>query len=195
MSVATRVVAVLFSVGLIVAGLLGIAEIAFSSIQHHSLVIPWAGWYDNLRTVQWDRGGVRTVFAVVGAAGLVLIVMQLVRRGPTGIALTQDGTSTAPDNPARHDAWSIDRSSLQRALVQVAEGVDGVTKADCRITKDKAIVTAVTDRTRVDGLQDSVTDAVQAAVQSAATARLSPRVKIKRSPRSERRQSAQAVPA
>lgn len=149
MRVANRVLSAVLALMLLVGGLLVAVEIVVAGFDRRPWVIPHDQWYSSARLRPWDSAPPRWIFIGMVAAGLALLVAQLARRRPTALDLTPGAV------PAE-----LGRRSLERALAREASRIDGVAGAKAKIRRDKADVTAVSNRRQTDDIGPRLTQAL-----------------------------------
>ncbi len=154
MRTADRVLSAVFGLALFVGGLVIAVEIAVGFVGGDPWILPSREWYRDARSNAWNSGGVRGILIVVAALGLVLLVLQLVRRLPTMLPL--ESVSDV--------GYAVRRRSLQRSLVRTANLVDGVERAKVRVGKKTIRVRASSHRRIAGELQPSVESALRARV-------------------------------
>jgi len=174
MRVANRVVAALLALALMVGGLLVAVEIVVAGFDRRPWVLPHDRWYRSARLRSWESAPARWIFIALLAAGLLLLFLQLVRRRPTVLPLT-DGAVPA----------DLGRRSLERSLARTASDLDGVAAARVKIGEARAEVVATTNRRQAGDLQARVAEAIEGRVQSLGLAR-PPGVRVKVHTRTDR---------
>ncbi|HWC10579.1 MAG TPA: DUF6286 domain-containing protein [Acidimicrobiales bacterium] len=187
MRIVNRLLAGVVALGLLAAGLLVAAEVVAGARRGRPLVVPWDHWYDDVRSHAWSTREARTVLLVILVAGLALLVLQLVRRGPQSVPRSApDGASTA--------TVEINTRSLERALARRVSGIDGVERASVAISHRRASVGVRTARRDPGGLEASVRQVVEDRLRSLGLARPAEVVvRLRRSREAERAVEAAAV--
>jgi Family of unknown function (DUF6286) len=147
-----RLVALLFALALLLGGILVAIEILIAGLGRGPWIIPYDSWYETLRFSAWDDIGVRQAAGILCFVGLVLIILQLVRRRPLGVPIEGWDERVKP---------SVNRSSLEKSLARAASSVDGVSGAKSRVSKTGALVMARTNRSDPTGLREAVTARAQ----------------------------------
>jgi hypothetical protein len=165
--VANRVLSAVLALALFAGGLLVAVEIVVAGFDRRPWVIPHDRWYTSARMRSWDSAPPRWIFIGLVAAGLALLVLQLARRRPAALDLMPGAVPT-----------EMGRRSLERALVREASAVDGVAGAKARITRDRADVTAVSNRRQTDDLGPRVTQVLDRRLGALGLAR-PPAVRVK----------------
>jgi hypothetical protein len=131
--VVNRVLAVAAALGLLAGGALVAVEIALAGLGRGPWIIPYDNWYSNARAEQWDSSGARSLFLAVTAAGMVLVILQLLRARPRSVPL-EGGIAQA----------GLARRSLEQTLVRAAECQAGVATATARVGRRRARIVAGT---------------------------------------------------
>jgi hypothetical protein len=152
MRTVNRLIAAVLALGLIVVGFLSVVEIILVALGLPPLVVPYESWLDTARSSTYgDRSVIVSAIALL-ALGLVLIVLQLLRRPPLSYSLE-----------TKHDRvdTQIDRRSLERVAARAARDVDGVEKARCRAKAGRLAVSATTGREEILGLDGKIRAAVE----------------------------------
>jgi hypothetical protein len=100
-------------------------------------LLSWDRWNERSRELTWSDRSVVVTFVLIGAAGLVLLALQLWRRPPVAFPLSDT-------NPDVHG--EINRRSLEHALSRAALHVDGVSSVHVRSRRRRVDVRATTQR-------------------------------------------------
>jgi hypothetical protein len=152
MRTVNRLIAAILALGLIAAGFISVLEIILVALGLPPLVVPYESWLDTARSSTFgDRSVIVAAIALL-ALGLVVTVLQLLRRSPLSYSLV-----------TKHDRVEaqIDRRSLERLAARAARDVDGVQKVRCRAKAGGLAVSATTGREEVLGLDGMVRAAVE----------------------------------
>jgi len=165
--VANRVLAAMVALGLVVGGLLVAVEIVVAGFNRRPWVVPHDRWYTSARLRSWEAGPPRWIFIGLVAAGLAMLIAQMVRRRPATLALAPGAV------PA-----DLGRRSLEKALVREASTIDGVSGARAKISRDMAEVVANSTRRQTDDLGPLVTQALDRRLSTMGLAR-PPAVRVK----------------
>ncbi|MDP8992854.1 MAG: DUF6286 domain-containing protein [Actinomycetota bacterium] len=152
MRILGRLVALAVSLGLVVGGALVAVEIVVAELGAGPWVIPYDRWYLSARKNAWSSASARTLFLAMAGAGLVLLVLQVVKRRPRSLPLEAGG--------AQHTA-AVRRRGLERSLVRAVTRVDGVATAKARVSEKRARVTASSNRRLPGDLEQRVTEAAR----------------------------------
>lgn len=150
MRITNRLLAVAAALGLAVGGLLVAVEIALAGLGQGPWVIPYDDWYSSARTNRWDSSGTRSLFLALAVAGLILLVLQVMRPRPRSVPLG-DGLARA----------GLSRRSLEKTLARTVGGQAGVATAKARVRRHRARVVAGTLRPP-DELQPRLDEAAKA---------------------------------
>lgn len=174
MRVVNRVLAAVLALGLLVGGLLVAVEIVVAGFDRRPWVLPHDQWYVSARQRAWESAPPRWIFIGLAAAGLLLLLSQLVRRRPTALPL---GPGAVPTE--------ISRRSLERALVRETSGIDGVAAARAKVSEDRAEVVATSKRRQTGDLQPRIVQVLDGRLRALGLAR-PPAVRVKVHGRGER---------
>ena len=166
MRLLSRAVSAVLALALLAGGVVIAVEIVVAAFGRDPWVLPHDRWYRSTREHSWDDAATRWSCIGLVAAGLLLLILQVLRRRPVSLPLAA-GATTA----------DIGRRSLERSLARVATGVDGVAKARVRLSADRADVVAISNRRLVDEVRPRVSDALERRVRSLGLAR-APQVKV-----------------
>jgi Family of unknown function (DUF6286) len=139
MRLANRLLAVVVALTLTVGGLLVAAEVGWATLGRGPWLIPYDDWYADARTNSWDSGAARSTFLVVAAAGLILVVLQLLKPRPRSLPLHGGQTRAG-----------LSRRSAEQALARAVGHQDGIASAKAAIGRRRIHVSAVTQRTQED---------------------------------------------
>lgn len=167
MRLVNRVLAAVLGLTLLVGGLLVATEIVIAGFGRRPWVVPYDRWYASARMRSWDSAPPRWIFLGLVAAGLALLVVQLLGRRPAALALAP---GAAPAD--------VGRRSLEKSLAREAARVDGVAGAKARIAKDNAQVEAWSSRRQTEDLPPRVAAALDRRLSALGLAR-PPAVRVK----------------
>lgn len=157
MRATNRVVAALVALALALALLVSAVELVLAYANKHYWVAPWPRWYRNLRHTAWEATGTRVAFGILIAVGLLLLLLQLLRRPEATLAL-QDQPGLAPA--------VVRRRHLERALSSDAAGLDGVSSARAKVGRGRFHVAANTNRIQPKELENELRESVTGRVTS-----------------------------
>jgi hypothetical protein len=173
MTVLRRVLALVLAVGLLLAAVIAVVEVALAGLGRAPWIVPhdhWAGW---LREQHWNSGPIRFALVVAFLIGLVVLVAGLHTGRPAALPLAGGSTGVTV---------TASRRSLERVLSAAAQDVDGVTTADVAAGRRVVRVQAWTRIRAADDLTGRVTAAVQdrlAALEPTRPPRLAVRVRTR----------------
>lgn len=151
MRTANRLLAALIALALAAIAVIAAVEIVLGRSHRDHWLAQWERWYRTWRTTPWDSTGTRVVFGLLLAAGLVLLLLQVLRRPAVTLPLT-DGEGMAPA--------VVRRKHLERALSSDALGIDGVASARAKISRRRFAVAANTNRIQPKELEGQLYDTV-----------------------------------
>lgn len=147
MRVANRVLAVALALAVLAGGLLLAAEISLAGIGRGPWVVPYDDWYDRATATPWDSSGARWLSAALLAAGVSVLLLQVLKPPPRSLALRPGGSEAG-----------ISRRSVEKSLARAAGRLDGVSGARARLRRNRAAVVVSTSR-RTGDLQPRVATA------------------------------------
>jgi hypothetical protein len=152
MRTVNRLIAAVLALSLIAGGLLIVAEILVAALGLTPWVVPYENWLVTARGSAYGDRPVLTVSLLMLTVGLVLLLLQLVRRRPLSLPLL-----------AKHDGVEpmIERKSLEQAAARAALSVDGIEKATCWASSGKLVVSATSNREETAALDDKIRAAVE----------------------------------
>ena len=153
MRIVTRLVALAVSLVLAVGGVLVAVEIVVARLLgREPWVLPYDEWYADATEHAWSSPSARTLFFVVALVGLVLLLLQLVKRRPRSLPMAGGGGA---------HSTTVGRRGLERSLVRDVTRLDGVATAKARVSPKRARITASTNRRLPGDLEQRVTQAAQ----------------------------------
>lgn len=152
MRTVNRLLAAVLAFGLVAASLLTVAEIGAAALGLAPWVVPYESWLATARSSAYGDRPVLTVAILLVLVGLVLVVLQLLRRRPLRLPLLPKHDGVQP---------RIERRSLELAATRAAREVDGVEKATCRATSGRLVVNAASGREEIIGLDGRIRAAVE----------------------------------
>jgi len=139
-----RVIAAVLALLLTVAGFVAAIEIVLAAAgRHHSLVVPWHGWYDDAIARQWNDGAVRVVGVALTVVGLALVLLQLIPHPPRQLRMNAAQTGLTAE---------VDRRNLQKSMRRTTENLDGIAHSEVRIDRSRLVVRARANRRDTTGL-------------------------------------------
>ena len=148
-----RLLAALVSLAVIAAAVVTIVEVVRWGLDMSAWIAPWRDWGQTLSTITADDQGLLVVSGVAAAAGLLLLVFELVRRRPDGL----------PTRPLLEGVPTVaTRRGVASAATTAARSISGVTDASAGVRRGKVSVDVTT---RVRGQGTSLEPEVRAAVQ------------------------------
>ena len=167
MRVVNRVLAAVLALGLLVGGLLVAVEIVVAGFGRRPWVLPHDRWYLSARQRSWESAPPRWIFIAMVAAGLLLLLSQLVRRRPTALPLAPGSVPT-----------ELSRRSLEKALVRETARIDGVAAAKAKVSDDRAEVVASSNRRQTGDLEPRIAQTLDRRLHALGLAR-PPAVRVK----------------
>jgi hypothetical protein len=185
--VTNRLVAGLLALALLAAGVLAVVEIVYGNARGRPLVVPWDDWFDGAREHAWSSRGARVLLLVLLAAGVALLALQVLRRGPQSLPVAAE----------RSGGLSVEANtrSLERALGGAVDAVDGVDKARVSLSTARARVDVRTSRRHIGGLDHAARQAVDARLATAGVRRPEQvDVRVRRTKEAQRAVESASVP-
>ncbi len=198
MRVTNRLLAGLLALALLVGGLLAAVEIAYGNATGRPLVVPWDAWFEGANGHAWSSRQVRSLLLVLLASGVLLLVLQLVRRGPqslpveTGAPGGSDGSASRARGVVTVEA---NTRSLEKGVARAVRALDGVDRASVSFSPSHGQVDVRTPRREIGGLEQAARQAADARLATAAVRRperLS--VRVRRTRRAQRAVERTSVP-
>ena len=125
MGFVNRALGALLAISLVVAGAVALFEVGAIVAGAEPLVAPHDRWLGDLSTRAWDSREARLAFLGLLAAGLALLVLQLLRQRPAEVA----AAAGAP-LPAR-----VARRDLEREVAADLRQVEGVATARVKLRR------------------------------------------------------------
>jgi uncharacterized protein DUF6286 len=177
MRLLNRPLAFILAAALIAASVVIIAEVIGFAAHRSPLLVHWTTWYHWAKNTRWDALVVRVWSAVLIAAGLLILILELKPRRVTRLPLRSGDEAT--------DA-AVTRRGLAGMLRAAATGVDGVSSATVKVRRRRASVTAASaarGRAAATALTGPVTQALRSRLDSLGLRR-PPRLKVHVVPRS-----------
>jgi hypothetical protein len=135
--VLSRLIALAVALALVVGGVVVAVEIAIADFRSEPWLIPYDEWYQSARVNAWSSPTTRRLALALTAAGLLLLLLHLVRRRPMVLPMEAGGSLHHAD---------LNRRGVERSLVRAVSRVDGVASAKARISSNRTRVTASTNR-------------------------------------------------
>lgn len=156
MRILNRVVAALVALALAALGFLIPAEVFNAQVlKRRPLVIPYDRWYRTSQEDTWGSDVVLQIGLAVISVGLLLLLLQLLKRKPTAFPLERRQPGV--------DAY-VGRRSLERSLTRAAEHVDGIAHAKAKVGGKRIRVNASSNRRAAPNLEAELTQAVTSAL-------------------------------
>ena len=157
MRVLNRVVAALVAVALAVAGVVVAVEVFVAQVlKREPWIVPYDRWYRSSQENTWSADVVLQIGLALIGIGLVLLLLQFLKRKPTSFPLEtrQPGV----------DAY-VGRRSLERSLTRAAEHVDGVSSAKAKVAGNRVRISASSNRRVAPDLESQVNEAVTSSLR------------------------------
>lgn len=164
-----RLLAALVSLTVVVGAVLLIGEVIRWALGMQEWVVPYRDWWRSLDELSVGDDRFLVAAAIAAALGLLLLLFELVPRGPTSLATAPlaDGVTTVAT-----------RGGVRSAAVSAARSVSGVRSASASVRRRSV---GVTVHTRVRDVAPNLRQSVREAVEESLTAlelRSRPRVRV-----------------
>jgi hypothetical protein len=156
MRTTNRVLSAVLGLLLLVGGVLTAVEIAIAYLGGSPWILPYDEWYRRALSHSWESGGIRGLLIAVAAVGLVLLILQFVRRAPLTLPMRSEIDAT----------YAVRRRSLQRSLARTAERVDGVASARAKVDRRTIQIKARSNRRLPSDLKPALENAIQFRLRS-----------------------------
>jgi hypothetical protein len=162
MRVFNRLLAFVVALALFAASVILIVEVIAARSGSGPLIIHWhsiLGWG---RRNTWKATSVELASAITAAAGLLILIPQLIRRRPGRLRIH------TPDVDAPHTDAALTRKGLTVTVQSAVESVEGITRSRVKVTHQRIRVNAqsvVAQSDSADELTPLVTQAAQQRVQ------------------------------
>ena len=164
-----RILGAVLALALIVVGVVAAVEILVAGLGGSSWIVPHERWAESARTTRWSDADLRLAFAGLIAAGILLLVLQAVRRRPEALPLAAGGPDVASE---------VDRRGLEQWLAEQAEGVEGVAHARARVRARAAVVEAASVGRDTAPVEEGVRQVSASSLESLGLERM-PRLRVK----------------
>ena len=152
MRVTGRIVSALLALALGVGGVLVALEVLVARLGRQPVILDYPRWDRYARTNTWQSPSFRWLMLLSCVIGLVLIILGLAHRRPLVVETVGVGSPTR---------ITVQRSTLESALADEGERLDGVARANVRIDRGVAKVSARSNRVDADGLDRSLTARIE----------------------------------
>jgi hypothetical protein len=147
-----RIVSALLALALTVGGVIVVVEVVLAALDRAHWVIPHEDWARSARETVYSDRSARVLFALLGFAGLALLLLELVRRRTPALPMTPGDESVVTD---------LDRKGVERWLSARLADVDGVAGTKAKIARRSVEVRAKTPQRDVAELQGRLEAAAQ----------------------------------
>jgi hypothetical protein len=154
MRLLNRPLGFILAVALAAASVILIIEVIEFAVNSGPAIVHWTTWYHWAQTTTWDAMVIRVWSAILILIGVILLALELKPRRITRLRLHSDNQAT--------DA-ALTRSGLAGTLRTAATGIDGISSADVKVRRRRAIIaakSAARGRAAADPLKQPVTQAV-----------------------------------
>ncbi len=176
MTVVNRVLALALSLAVAALAIVVAVEVVSVALDKQPVLFDWRPTYDRgLRSV-WTDTPVRAICIGLIVLGVVLLVLQLVPRRPSRLALQTEVPGLEV---------GVTRHGLASTAESAAESVDGIGESTARVKKRRVVVRArsrAIDTASARQLEDGVKAAIAVRLDRLQLAR-QPRIKVSVAPR------------
>jgi len=147
-----RIVSALLALAIAVIGALVVIEVVLAALDKEHWILPHRDWAQSARETVFSDRSARVFFAVLAAAGLALLFLELVRRRAPALPMTRRGDGVDAD---------LDRRGIERWLATRLADVEGATSTKAKIAKRSVEGTAQTPQRDVADVQGRLEQAAQ----------------------------------
>jgi hypothetical protein len=155
--VTNRIAAALLAAAIAAAGVITIVEMVDVAFNNGYAIVDWQPVVSAMARNTWSDTGPALLGAILGLAGLLLLVLGLRRGRPEWFAVQPTSTRTSTFASTR---------GISRALAGAAHDVDGVTRTTVRIRRRRARVKIETHPRVNPAAPDQVYDEIRARLAS-----------------------------
>lgn len=147
-----RIVSALLALALAVGAALVVVEVVVAGLDEEPWLLPHDEWARSARETAFTDRSARIFFAVLAAAGLVLLLLELVRRRVPALPMTPRSEGVEAD---------LDRRGIERWLATRLADVEGATGTRAKIARRSVDVTAQTPQRDAAEVQERLEQAAQ----------------------------------
>jgi Family of unknown function (DUF6286) len=150
-----RPLGLILAAALLAASVILIVEVIAFAAHTGPVLVHWTTWYQWAARTHWNRAVVRVWSIVLVAAGVLILALELKPARVTRLRLHSEDKAT---NAA------MTRRGLAGALRAGALDIDGISRADVRVRRRRARVTATSaarSRPAASALKEPVTESVR----------------------------------
>ncbi len=147
-----RIVSALLALALAVAGALVVIEIVLAALDRAHWIIPHEDWARSARETVFSDRSARVLFAVLAAAGIALLLLELVRRRPPALAMETGEEGVTAD---------LDRKGVERWLATRLSDVEGAAGTKAKVDRRSVEVRASTPQRDAAEVQERLEVAAQ----------------------------------
>jgi Family of unknown function (DUF6286) len=168
--IVNRIVSAVLALLLAVGGVLVAVEVVLASLDRDPWILPHDRWLRTARETAWSDRSAVLAFVLLVLVGLVLLVLELLRRRTPALTM-------APHSDAVHA--DLDRRGVERWLASRLTGVEGVDAPRAKVGKSAVDVRAETPQGDAGEVEQRLQQAAQSALDELdLAAPLTARVKV-----------------
>jgi hypothetical protein len=149
---ANRIVSALLALALAVGGALVVIEVVLAALDKDHWILPHEDWARSARETVFTDRSARILFALLAAAGLALLLLELVRRRTPALPLAAGSEGVEAD---------LDRKGVEKWLATRLSDVEGVAGTKAKIARRSVEVKARTPQRDVADVQQRLEAAAQ----------------------------------
>ena len=149
-----RIVSALLALAIAVGSAVVVVEIVLAALDEDHWILPHHEWAESARETEFGDRSARVLFAVLAAAGLALLLLELVRRRAPALAMDAHDRSEGVQT-------ELDRRGVERWLATRLADVEGATGVKAGIGRRWVDVRADTPQRDVAEVQAGLEQAAQ----------------------------------
>ncbi len=147
-----RIVSALLAVALVVGGVLVAIEVILAALDRGPWVLPHEGWARSARETMYTDRSARILFLLLAVAGIALLLLELLRRRPPALRMSEGENGLEAD---------LDRRGVERWLATRLTDIEGAAGAKAKITRRAVDIKAQTPQRDVADVQRRLEGAAQ----------------------------------
>jgi hypothetical protein len=172
-----RPLGLVLAAALLAASVILIVEVIAFAAHTGPVLVHWTAWYQWAARTHWDRAVIRVWSAILVAAGLLILALELKPARVTRLRFRSDDQATSA---------AMTRRGLAGALRAAALDIDGISRAAVTVRRRRARVTATSaarSRPAASALKQPVTESARQCL-AGLDLRHPPRLSVRVIPRS-----------
>ena len=177
MRLINRPLGLVLAASLLAASVILIVEVIAFAAHTGPVLVHWTAWYQWAARTHWDRAVIRVWSAILVAAGLLILALELKPARVTRLRFRSDDQATSA---------AMTRRGLAGALRAAALDIDGISRAAVTVRRRRARVTATSaarSRPAASALKQPVTESARQCL-AGLDLRHPPRLSVRVIPRS-----------